>query len=247
MIIIVRILYEFKDENFRVFSSEEIHEIINDYKTNNQINFVIYKTIDENKYEGLILEKNYSELRLNYFNDSSFKKFDSLKVNSILDSKFHINKFVSENYRTETLSFFEKLTNKNKIKNAEKFEKWKLKYNENEKKEKRKNIIRNIIILGSFVFVFFIGKFFLSDNFKFWGEETTRVYGKVNNISWHHWGRGYYYEIVHYTYKYNGKEFSNKSRIGNLTMFKSVKVKEIGDFVILKISKSNPENFKLIE
>lgn len=241
--ITIRILHDFKDETYSVNSSEEIFKIFNHFNSVKTIDFIIYKSIDETNFEGLSISKNNNTLE--YFNNKK-QNFDKLSIQSIDQSKFYIKRFINEKNKTETLSFFEKLKEDNQIDEKAKYEQWKLKSKETFKVEKRKDILKNTLIVASTVLVFFLGRYLYSGEYKFLGQDTIKTSAKIHKIGWFHWGKNYYYQVVYFNYKVNNKTFSNKSKIGNLTQ-KGNETKKVGDYVVLKISKTKPKNFKLLE
>ena len=129
----------------------------------------------------------------------------------------------------------------------EKYNVWKQKHEKEVKQEKTKTIILYVAVLSFLVIAFFGLRFFIQGKHIFLGKETKIVNGIIEKVTWRHWGQGYFRQIAHYSYTFNGKTYHDKSKTGSLRYMKHNQTIHINDKVFIKISISEPETNQLLD
>ncbi|MDE0535300.1 hypothetical protein [Tenacibaculum sp. L6] len=136
------------------------------------------------------------------------------------------------------------VNHKEKLKRLEKerYDKWKIEYHINQKKERKNNIIKYsilFIILGVFssiVYLIFI------DELRFIGRKTITKKGVITKTDFHHIGSGYYMQTVKYKFVYNDIFYSDDFEAGKL-----LGKQYVGDSVLIKFRETNPTVSKYIK
>ena len=160
--------------------------------------------------------KQMTEILISYFNDDNKFK-DNYKFTG--DKEESINKKLSD----------------------EKFEAWKKDFEIQAKKDKvndcRKILIAFLLLLSFCA----IGYYWYIGELKFLGQKTEVTKAEIIKTQMHHIGRGYYMQTVTYEFEYNNNKYKGTFEAG-----KRFGIQEVGRFIRVKFSISNPKRSLVI-
>ena len=240
MEIIVRALFEFKEETYRVNSLDEIIVFLEELQNFTQYNFIVFKVYSEEQYEGIRLHKKDEVYSIEYFNQTE-SNFDTIQISTISEYFSYVRSFLNEN-ENKTRELFDKLTLLNKEEQKIKYEKWKREYSQSKVSNKSKFIKNFIIGLSLIPLALYVLNLFYTGDYKFIGQETEIIKAEIYKTNWAHAAGGGYYQRIYYKFKCEGKSYNDITRIN-----KFVGKRKIGDKMLLKVSKSDPMRYVILE
>ena len=123
-----------------------------------------------------------------------------------------------------------------------KLKKWRRKYVESQKVEKRKNLLLTLVAITTIAIGSFLIYAWSTDELQFMGRETALVNAIVVDENMIHWGRGYYYQEGTCEFNLNGQRHSSTFKIHDAFYLRSV-----GDSILIKVAVHKPELSKFIE
>jgi hypothetical protein len=121
------------------------------------------------------------------------------------------------------------------------YKKWKQEFYQNRKKENIDEIRRVIIALLVIIALSILSYYWYTDELKFLMQKTEYSQAKIVNTQMRHIGRGYYLQYVTYEFDFKNKIYTGTYRAG-----KGLGKQEIGNFIKVKFSTSNPNRSKMI-
>ncbi|WGH76106.1 hypothetical protein P8625_02770 [Tenacibaculum tangerinum] len=240
MKIVIRELYEFKDRIYEVASLEDVMITLKQIQFYSKFNFIVFKVNSEEDYEGIRLNKNGKQYYIEYF-DQDISNLDKHEIYSISDYYGYLRNFLNEKEK-KTKNLFEKLTSKKKEEEKVKYEKWKREY-KNSKKTNIAKITKSIIVgLSLILLAWYVLNLLYTGNYKFIGQETEVVQAEIYKTNKAYVPGGGYYQRIYYKFKFEGKNYNDITRINRF-----VGKRKIGDKMKLKVSKSNPMRYVILE
>jgi hypothetical protein len=240
MEILVRALFEFKDETYRVNSLDEIMVFLEELQNFTQYNFIVFKVYSEEQYEGIRLHKKAEVYSIKYFNHTE-SNFDKIQIPTISEYFSYVLSFLNENENV-TRELFYKLTLQNKEEEKIKYEKWKREYSQSKVLNKSKFIKNFIVGLSLISLALYVSNLFYTGDYKFIGQETEIIKAEIYKTNWAHAAGGGYHQRIYYKFKCEGKSYNDITRIN-----KFVGERKIGDKMLLKVSKSDPMRYVILE
>ncbi len=236
MRVLVRLLYEFKDETIEVDSKEEIVSIIEKIKYTRVFYVFVYILSYVDQRKTIVLKKKNDTILVEYL-DNNKVTFSEFQIASVDSFYGYLDNFLEKNLN-DTEEFFESKTLKKEISSNEKYRIWKQNYTQTEKIERKKKWIKAFIVIALFPFFIYIGNLIYTGDYKFIGQDTEIVKAHIYQTNWSHARHGGYYQRLYYKFECDGKSFKDITRIN-----KYVGERKIGDSIVLKVSKSNPMRY----
>ncbi|WP_299674512.1 hypothetical protein [uncultured Tenacibaculum sp.] len=236
MRVLVRLLYDFKDETIDVSCKEDIISSIEKVKHVRVFHVFVYILSYVDQRKSIVLKKKNDKVLVEYL-DNNKVTFSEFEISSIESFYGYLDNFLEKNLN-DTDEFFENNKAKKETLSKENYQKWKLKYNleqKNERKKKWKNAL--IVIALSPLFIYIINLIYTGE-YKFIGQKTQIVKAHIYKINWAHAGPGRYYQRLYYKYSCNNKSYNDITTIN-----KFVGERKVGDSIVLKISESNPMRY----
>lgn len=218
-------------------SEEEIIQTLSSIIKGKSYSIETYKNLNDFLIFHIDIEKGVSF----YLKDKQEYKYmfnDSAYENTINFIKTYVQPGGSQILKQLFLKHNEKIKKKEK----EKFNTWKVKYQNNLKKEKKKNTIKYALFFTVFGVISFIIYLVFINELRFIGRENMYKNGVIINTQFRHMGSGYYTQTVFYEFTYQGKKYSNSFEAG-----KRLGKQFEGDSIMVKFRKSNPEISKYIK
>lgn len=123
----------------------------------------------------------------------------------------------------------------------QRFESWKIQYDQKRKKQRYYflkpigwTMLIVLLLSGIFYSVY-------SEEYKFFFQRTEKINAHIYRTDRSHLGKGVYVQKVFFTYEFENTRYKNSN-----ILLKNTSVKRKGDSLLIKISKSNPDKYKII-
>lgn len=232
--------YSYQEDKYYEYNSKTVSKI---FEKKNSLNFNCSFELSISKESNSIhIFKNEKIYHLNLI---EFQENSQERIGIRIDNLETLNKFI-DTYINEldcrvTKNSIEEYHSLEKKREKEKFDNWKVKYQKKRKKEKYnslKPIFATLLIITLLGVSFY---YWSSEEYKFIFSKTNFIKAEIVETKMVHAGSGYYYQKLTYQYEFNNKKFKGEKTIG-----RSVGVRDIGDFIKLKISIKNPERNKVV-
>ncbi|OSY88436.1 hypothetical protein WH52_06685 [Tenacibaculum holothuriorum] len=125
-------------------------------------------------------------------------------------------------------------------------EKWKVKFLEKKKQDKKKYLIRVTFGFSIIMLVLLFTYFSFKSSFQFFGKETKIVKGKVDKSSLYHIGQGLYRQKVYIKYKIKEADYSIYYTLPTILKVYSPQDSSFYNDVFIEYEVSDPNNSRVI-
>ncbi len=235
MRVLVRLLYDFKDETTEVDSREEIVNLVESIKSTRVFHAFVYVLSYVDQRKTIVLKKNNDKLLIEYLNNNQVT-FSEFEISSVSSFYGYLDNFLEKNLDHDNEIFFQKKNEKEKAK--EKYKIWKQKYIIEQGIERKKKWIKVLIGIALLPIFIYIVNLIYTGDYKFIGQKTQIVKAHIYKTNWAYASSGGYYQRLYYRFDCNGKSYNDITRIN-----KFVGKRKVGDSIILKVSESDPMRY----
>lgn len=190
---------------FESISSADIGSIFKEHiKRNKAYHLDLFNTIDDSLY--IVFDSDSIDIFHQFQKKERTVKFTENPYGTAMSI---VEKYLEIDGTEKITSFINNKKLENKKLEKERFEKWKKQYTPTNKKERKANIKRTIIILVTIGVLFLFGKLIWDDELRFIGRKTDVKKGVITKIGLKHAQGGGYYQRVTYEFIFNGKKYIN--------------------------------------